>query len=77
MLNTNAYQAAVSYYLYIDVFSSDSKTRHFNRAVDRFVHSKVTFSYSGPSLNHKIYCGSEGCSSLDICLMIEVFDVKG
>lgn len=27
--------AAVSYYLYIDVFSSDSKTRHFNRAVDR------------------------------------------
>ena len=36
--NTNSDQAAVSYYLYIDVFSSDSKTRHFNRAVDRFVH---------------------------------------
>ena len=34
----NSDQAAVSYYLYIDVFSSDSKTRHFNRAVDRFVH---------------------------------------
>ena len=32
---TNLGQAAVSYYLYIDVFSSDSKTRHFNRAVDR------------------------------------------
>ena len=28
-------QAAVSYYLYTDVFASDSKTRHFNRAVDR------------------------------------------
>ena len=28
-------QAVVSYYLYTDVFSSDSKTRHFNRAVDR------------------------------------------
>lgn len=28
-------QAAVSYYLYIDVFSPESKTRHFNRAVDR------------------------------------------
>ncbi len=26
---------AVCYFLYIDVFSSDSKTRHFNRAVDR------------------------------------------
>lgn len=40
----NPDQAAVSYYLYVDVFSSDSKTRHFNRAVDRFVHFGVTSS---------------------------------
>ena len=32
---TDSGQAAVSYYLYIDVFSFDSKIRHFNRAVDR------------------------------------------
>ena len=32
---TNSCQAFVSYYIYTDVFSSDSKTRHFNRAVDR------------------------------------------
>ena len=38
LCNIDSDQAAVSYYLYIDVFSSDSKTRHFNRAVDRFVH---------------------------------------
>ena len=38
LCNIDSDQAAVSYYLYIDVFSSDSKTRQFNRAVDRFVH---------------------------------------
>ena len=32
---TESCQAVVSYYLYTDVFSSDSKTRYFNRAVDR------------------------------------------
>lgn len=50
LCTTNPDQAAVSYYLYVDVFSSDSKTRHFNRAVDRFVYFGVTSSYSRPKL---------------------------
>ena len=66
LCNTNPDQAAVSYYLYTDVFSSDSKTRHFNRAVDRFVHywlEEVVLTpssaqdQSGPSCSRSAWFG--------------------
>ena len=66
LCNINSDQAAVSYYLYIDVFSSDSKTRHFNRAVDRFVHcwleeviltSSSAQDQSGPSCTRSAWLG--------------------
>lgn len=47
--NIDLDQAAVSYYLYIDVFASNSKTRIFNRAVDRFVHFRFGEAILTPS----------------------------
>lgn len=43
------FQGAVSYFLYTEVFSPDSKTSYFNRAVDRIRKDPKCLSVLGES----------------------------